>query len=386
MNLNQNDQFAREKERRNPPPYRTMKSHTFWPQGRELFLCLTLIAVILACGYFTYCHVSTRIDSECRMPSSSKSAALASIAFNLAKTSIPVSKIYHGGPPKDGIPALTRPRMVSAAEADYLDADDRVIGVNLEGGARAYPLRIMAWHECVNDTIGDRPVVVTYCPLCDSTAVFDRRVGGEVLEFGVSGFLYQSNLLLYNRREKNEEESLWCQLLGRAVTGPMTETSLLPLDHQLVTWKEWRARHPGTQVLSLDTGHKRNYDKNFYSEYFSQAGLYYPVDSTKNLFDLKEPVIGIRAGTSGKAYPFRRFEAQTEPIQDILNGVPITIERLDDGQVIVEHGDGAQVVHTFWFAWYAFHPDTEIYDGRGFDLAAWMKSRPPEENPRTAHR
>ncbi|HQH74276.1 MAG TPA: hypothetical protein PK360_19525, partial [bacterium] len=85
-------------------------------------------------------------------------------------------------------------------------------------------------------------------------------------------------------------------------------------------------------------------------------------------------------------YPFRRFEAQTEPIQDILNGVPITIERLDDGQVIVEHGDGAQVVHTFWFAWYAFHPDTEIYDGRGFDLAAWMKSRPPEENPRTAHR
>ncbi|MFB3786802.1 MAG: DUF3179 domain-containing protein [bacterium] len=362
-----------------------MKSRTFWPQGRELFLCLSLIAAILMCGYFTYCHVATRIESECRMLSASKSTALASMTFNLSKTSIPVNKIYHGGPPKDGIPALTHPRMLAAAEADYLDPDDRVIGVRVEGEARAYPLRIMAWHECVNDTIGDHPFVVTYCPLCDSTMVFDRRVSGDVLEFGVSGFLYQSNLLFYNRRAKNEEESLWCQLLGKAVTGPMTEIPLRTLDHQLVTWEQWRERYPSTRVLSLDTGHKRNYDKKYHAEYFAQPGLYYPVDQTKNLFDLKEPVLGIRVGTAGKAYPFRRFETQANPIQDSLNGIPITIERLEDGQVIVEHGEGAEVVHSFWFAWYAFDPETAVYDGAGFDLAAWMKSRSRNESGRTTH-
>lgn len=362
-----------------------MKRHTFWPQGRELYLCLVLMAVILGSGYITYCHVATRIDSECRMPSCSRSTALVSLAFNLEKACIPAGKIYHGGPPKDGIPALNHPLLIPAAEAGYLNPEDRIIGVKMGGEARAYPLRIMAWHECVNDSIGDQPFLVTYCPLCDSTAVFDRRVGGEILEFGVSGFLYQSNLLFFNRRDHPEEESLWCQLMGQAVSGPLSETRLRPLSYQLVTWGHWRARYPDSRVLSLQTGHKRNYDQNFYADYAAQPGLYYPVDHSRNLFDLKEPVIGVRAGETTKAYPFHRMDKQVRRIEDIVEGKRVILERLDDGQVLVESEEGVEFAHSFWFAWYALHPSTAVYDGPGFNLAAWLESRPPEEIQQTAH-
>ena len=154
----------------------------------------------------------------------------ASKPFDFSDATVPVEEIHSGGPPKDGIPALSKPRLIAAGEATYLKPADRVIGVAIEGEARVYPIRILNYHEIVNDKIGGRPIAVTYCPLCDSAAVFDRETPRGVREFGVSGLLYNSNVLMYDRDEK--AESLWSQLRTEAVTGVQVrnQLKLLPLE------------------------------------------------------------------------------------------------------------------------------------------------------------
>jgi len=172
--------------------------------------------------------------------------------FTLADCSIPVRRILGGGVAKDGIPALTRPKAVPAEKARHLRPHHLVIGVAIEDEQRAYPLRVLVWHENVNDVLGDKPIAVTYCPLCDSAVVFEREVGGEVREFGVSGLLWNSNVLLYDRQEPGRDESLWSQLSMKAVCGPAAkeELALTPLPSELVSWSQWRARYPGTEVVA----------------------------------------------------------------------------------------------------------------------------------------
>lgn len=142
--------------------------------------------------------------------------------FDISGALVPKSQIERGGPPRDGIPALTRPSMRAASKVDYLKPADRVLPLSLDGESRAYPIRILNWHEVVNDAVGARGVVISYCPLCGTGMVLDAQADGRSLEFGVSGLLYNSDMLLYDR----QAESLWSQIQAQAISGPLKRSKL----------------------------------------------------------------------------------------------------------------------------------------------------------------
>jgi hypothetical protein len=170
---------------------------------------------------------------------------LAYNGFDLKGSLIPVAEIKKGGPPKDGIPALVNPRMIPASQAK-LGAKELVVGVKIGKHQRAYPIKILIWHENINDTIGKKPIAVTYCPLCNSVFVFDRFVGGEKREFGISGLLWNSNVLLFDRQSSQKKESLWSQVDMRAVTGPASRKGLKITSRrsrELKTWSAPKGRH-----------------------------------------------------------------------------------------------------------------------------------------------
>ena len=171
--------------------------------------------------------------------------------FDLSNSSLPPEEIIRGGPPRDGIPALTDPKMIAAGDANFLKPADRIVGITLKGQSRAYPISILNWHEIVNDNIDGQQYAVTYCPLCGTAVAFDATIDGDSTEFGVSGLLYNSDVLLYDR----DTESLWSQILSEAVSGERigSKLTLLPVSH--TTWRDWREKHPDTLVLSDDTGH-----------------------------------------------------------------------------------------------------------------------------------
>lgn len=293
---------------------------------------------------------------------------------------IPKDEILSGGPAKDGIPALTDPAVVSADESG-LNAADRVIGVEIAGEARAYPLRILNWHEIVNDTLGGQPIAVTYCPLCDSAVVFDREIGDQVREFGVSGLLYNSNVLMYDRQEDPERESLWSQLMFAAVVGPAAEEGLEleMLPAQFTTWEAWSERFPDTTSLSFETGYRRNYGANPYTDYFQSSRLMFPVnppgEEAADLADLpnKEPVIIISIDGALKGYPVSRLKealaSGAKTLVDEFQGKEITFTAVDDAretfQVTNEQGNAAPIAFSFWFKFRAAHPQAEIFNVKG---------------------
>ena len=176
---------------------------------------------------------------------------------------IPLDKIKGGGPPKDGIPSIDDPVFVGIDDSMFMSDSDIVIGVEINGEAKAYPLFILVWHEIVNDNIGDIPISVTYCPLCYTSQVFERVIEGQEVEFGTSGKLYNSNLLMYDRLTG----SYWSQALGLAVTGELSghRLDLVPFD--IITWGDWKSLHPDTLILTTDTGHIRSYATDPYGSY-----------------------------------------------------------------------------------------------------------------------
>ena len=281
--------------------------------------------------------------------------------FDLTGASVPMQAIERGGPSKDGIPAIDRPRFVPAAKAGLADAD-RVLGLALGTDARAYPIRILNWHEIVNDRFGDSAVVVTFCPLCGTGMAFDAQAGARPLSFGVSGLLYNSDVLLYDRATM----SLWSQILQTAVSGPLKGTRLqsVPLTH--TSWADWRKRYPATQVLSTDTGFERDYARDPYAGYGQVQRLIFDVQHRDDRFPLKEWVLGLRIGGSAKAYPFSvlaRAVGPTGELKDTVAGQAVRI-RYDREHGTAEAFDaqGRPLAGTmaFWFAWVAFHPRTEV--------------------------
>jgi hypothetical protein len=221
---------------------------------------------------------------------------------------IRLEEIVWGGVVKDGIPALTNPTHITAAEADYLGDDDQVFGVALNGDARAYPLRIMDWHEMFNDVVGGVPVALAYCTLCGAGILYDARVPGRdaPFVFGSSGFLYRSNKLMYDQ----ETHSLWNQFTGRPVVGPLTgsgiELTVLPV--AITSWANWRERHPDTKVLSLDTGYARDYQPGRpYGEYFASPELMFPTLVPDKRLAPKDQVFVLRRGDRPKAWPLKAF-------------------------------------------------------------------------------
>ena len=280
--------------------------------------------------------------------------------FDLKGSLIPSEQIHFGGPPKDGIPAIDSPKFASGEFAASLRGDDAVLGIARGGVARAYPVRILNWHEVVNDRYGDEAVVVTFCPLCGTGVAFDARIDGRVLSFGVSGLLYNSDVLLYDR----QTQSLWSQLLGQAISGPMKGQFLkmLPLTH--TTWSDWRARHPATLVLSPDTGQPRPYARDPYAGYASSEEIMFPVAFRSAGFHPKERVLGIKIGGQAKAYPFVELGKTSGTLADRVGDTALSI-RYDRAasSATAYTADGQQLpaVVGYWFAWYAFNPKTAVF-------------------------
>lgn len=215
--------------------------------------------------------------------------------------------VWGGVAAAEGIPALTNPRLIDAEDADYLIPGEAVFGVDIDGDARAYPLRILDWHEMLNDVVGGVPVSLAYCTLCGSGILYDGRVEGlGPFTFGSSGPLYRSNKLMYDRAT----DSLWNQFTGRPVSGPLAASGIVlrMLPVVLASWRDWRADHPRTRVLSLDTGHVRDYTPDAaYGHYFSSPGLMFPARADNRTHALKELVFGIRAAGGAKAWPLDAF-------------------------------------------------------------------------------
>lgn len=223
---------------------------------------------------------------------------------------IRLEEITWGGVSVDGIPSLDHPRLIDALDADYLRADDLVFGVEINGDARAYPLRIMGWHEMFNEVIGGVPVALAYCTLCGAGILFETQVEGQEtpLVFGSSGFLYRSNKLMFDR----QTDSLWNQFTGEPVSGPLVDSGI-KLKIRPVTiasWENWKSKHPDSKVLSLNTGYNRDYGSGVvYNAYFASPDLMFPAAVRReDEVRRKDYVFGIRDVGAAKAWPVQVFE------------------------------------------------------------------------------
>lgn len=280
--------------------------------------------------------------------------------FQLENALVPAKEIHKGGPPRDGIPSLDNPRFIPAGRADYLKGKDRVLGVSIDGIARAYPIRILNYHEIVNDTVGRKAVVITYCPLCGSGTLFFSTIGGRRFEFGVSGLLYNSDVLMYDR----QTDSLWSQLMSQAISGRMKGERLVQLPVSHTSWQDWLSRHPETTVLSDDTGFRRNYRMDPYPNYGRDGRLYFPVSHSSNEYGRKEPVMGLELTGKFKAYAFKELRKGAPRFKDEVGGIELHVEfdkEHETARILNADGDELPTTIAYWFAWYAFHPDTEVY-------------------------
>ena len=280
--------------------------------------------------------------------------------FDVSNAIVPLEEIRSGGPPRDGIPAIDRPRFVSPRVARDLQPEDRVISVTAGGQTRAYPLRILNHHEIVNDEFGGSALAITYCPLCGTAMVFDRNMEGRTLDFGVSGLLYYSALLMYDR----QTESLWSQVAMQAISGPLVGATLTLIPSETMTWEVWRTRYPQGRVLSSNTGFRRDYSRNPYAGYERSDRVAYPVPFTRDDLPNKEWVTGIVVEGKPAAFSHRAL-AKLGRVETDVGGVPIEV-RFDvpSGSVTVVDRRTAEripFVNLYWFAWQAFHPHTILW-------------------------
>ncbi|MCF6324388.1 MAG: DUF3179 domain-containing protein [Gammaproteobacteria bacterium] len=278
--------------------------------------------------------------------------------FLLNNSLVPVDEIFGGGPAKDGIPAIDTPQFISANKATHLSANSRILGVHHNGISKAFPISIMNWHEIVNDHFSNQAVSVTFCPLCGTGVAYITPANSG--NFGVSGLLYNSDVLLYDR----QTESLWSQIRAEAISGPLVGQKLtrIPMSH--TSWHNWRQQHPETLVLSDNTGFKRNYHRNPYDGYVDSKGIYFPVNHHDPRFHPKARVIGIEIDGHSKAYPFSALAQTSGDINDKVGTQNINIRYSDEhqsGTIYDENGKELTTITAFWFAWYAFHPETEVF-------------------------
>ena len=271
------------------------------------------------------------------------------------------SKILSGGPPKDGIPSIDNPKFVSLQDADeWIEDNELVLAIIYKGVKRVYPLQIMVWHEIVNDNIAGDPVLITYCPLCGSGIAYEGKINGEAVEFGTSGKLYNSNLVMYDRKT----DSYWSQIDGLAIVGPLTGTKLTPISIDTVVWRDWKAEHPDSEVLSQNTGFSRSYGRDPYGSYYENSFIWFPVEGEDNRIHPKTVIFGIEINGVHKAYKEEDL-AELKEIKDKINNVNIKLERDNAGAIKITNLDTNEEIvkeRDFWFAWYAFHPETELYE------------------------
>lgn len=280
------------------------------------------------------------------------------------KHSIPLEEIVSGGPPKDGIPPIDRPQFVEVRDAgSFVEDSEPGLVYETDQTSRFYPFQILVWHEIVNDTVDGQRVLVSYCPLCRSGIVFDPVVNGQQVEFGTSGKLWNSNLLMYDRKT----DSLWSQIFGEAVVGGMTGTKLAVLPSDITTFGAWKATHPSGQVLSRDTGIRRDYGRDPYGDYYTTSGTYFPLKSQDDRLGEKEMVLGLEFDGQAKAYSLSALKSAGR-IEDQFDGRTIVGIYEPDGDTarLFEQSSDGQLSRlapftSFWFSWAAAHPDTELY-------------------------
>ncbi len=254
---------------------------------------------------------------------------------------IRLEEITWGGVVVDGIPSLDNPKHILAAEADYLDDDNLVFGVSINGDARAYPLRIMGWHEMFNETIGGVPVALAYCTLCGAGILYETQIDGykDPLIFGSSGFLYRSNKLMFDRKT----DSLWNQFTGEPVSGPLiaSDIKLKTRPVTITTWGAWREKNPETKVLSLETGYLRNYDEGVvYNDYFASDRLMFPAVVDEEFLRAKDYIFGVRDVAQQKAWPLKAFA--TEPvINDAMGAMNLVLIGNADSRTVRAYDRGA---------------------------------------------
>jgi hypothetical protein len=335
-----------------------------------------------------------------------------------SKALVPLDEIIAGGPPPDGIPAIDRPSFVTPVDAAaWLVPKEPVLALEIRGDARAYPLQILMWHEIVNDVVGGVPVAVTFCPLCNSGIVFERIVDSGTLDFGTSGKLYKSDLVMYDR----QTHSLWAQMEGRAIVGARAGTKLRLTPANTLSFEEWRTAHPAGKVLSRDTGHMRSYGVNPYESYDEpRLGPFLFRGRLDSRRPPKERVVGVKHGEAARAYPWpvlaerrvvhdrladhavvvfyqpgalsalaerqikhSRAVGATSVFSPVVDRRTLTFEAAPDGFRDRETGStwnllghavkGALAgrrltaiahVDAFWFAWAAFNPSTSVYGER----------------------
>jgi hypothetical protein len=334
---------------------------------RTSFILPALALLLAACGGQaatpTHAPIQEADASQFKQLAATQSSGrVVAISGDARGATVNVNDIQQGCSVQDCIPALDHPifEAVPAAKA-WLRDGDIVFGISYKGIHRAYPQRIMNWHEIVNDTIKGDPILITFCPLCGSALAFRREVEGGPVTFGVSGLLYNSDLIMYDRREG----SLWQQFSGRAIAGPAAQRNerLQVLEIGTTTWGQWRRDYPHAQVLSRDTGYARDYNVYPYGTYERDNELYFGVQHTDKRLQIKTVVYGVRVGGRAKAYPLDTVRKAGE-IVDRLGPDTIVIRQDTAGVVhALDRTTGRAItpLRTFWFAWAAFHPGTALY-------------------------
>jgi hypothetical protein len=329
---------------------------------------------------------------------------------------VPYTEILSGGPPKDGIPAITAPKYISVADADgWLRPNEPVIFVQVGSDARAFPIQILIWHEITDTAVGGVPLAVSFCPLCNTAIAYERTVGGRVLTFGTTGRLRFSNLIMYD----HETETWWQQADGMAIVGALTGTQLTPRPADIIAWSQFKAAHPDGQVLSRDTGYHRPYGSNPYPGYddINSSPFLYSGPPVPGALPALARILAIRLNGDAVAYPFSVLQhvhvvedtvGRTELVVFWTSGVSSPLDagsisdghdvgsamayvRTLDGQRLTFRYDGSRIVdsqtgsawdvlgraeggplagkqltpvvatNSFWFAWAAFEPNTRVY-------------------------
>ena len=336
---------------------------------------------------------------------------------DFGKHSVSYEEILSGGPPKDGIPAIDEPRFVGVGEAEeWLEPAEPVILLQIGDEARAYPIQVVTWHEIVNDRVNGTPVVVTFCPLCNTAIAFESTLDGRELTFGTTGRLRFSNLVMYDR----QTESWWQQATGDAIAGELTGGRLKSLPAPIVSWDDFRSAHPDGEVLSRKTGYNRNYGENPYVGYddVNSSPFLYTGPKTPGDLPPMARVITIDAGEEPVAYPYEVLR-ESPAVNDVVDGEPVAVlwqkgtasaldeESIDagrdvgsagaffrrlggstltfrsEGGVIFDEETGSEwnglgeavagelkgrrlepvvSIDHFWFSWAAFRPETRVYE------------------------
>ncbi len=272
------------------------------------------------------------------------------------KKSVELKALNQGCSTRDCIPSIDNPKYVSVEKAHHISDDAIVITLSYRGEHRAYPARILDHHEIVNDTIAGDSIAITWCPLCGSAVGIHRKVGGETTEFGVSGILYNSDLVLYDRAT----ETLWDQIEARGIVGPLTGVQLDLLPVSMARWSRWRTAHPDTLALSPDTGFDFDYTQDVYAKYRSSNNLMFPVQNTDERVAAKTVVFGFDLESGAIAYP-ESLLLEHGTYRHDLGGVETAVSLHDDGSVsMLRNGQLQTPIRLFWFAWFTFHPETEL--------------------------